>query len=469
MENGRRFGRDYDVVVMDDSADLESRSANRRMLAGLKDRFGMRIAYAGREEKIAFVEKLIEAGDLPAEVVRFACLGDKGYGITTVGANRNALLMHTVGELLFSADDDTVCDIVAAPDRGSGVALTSAEDPTELYPFPDRETALRSLPSVQEDLVALHERYLGRDARSCVEAQDERTEVSVDGAEPGFLRQLTSSSPGRIGLTSNGAFGNCAWDYPHYHVVQQGRTFERMTRSEQAYRVAATSRELMQVVPQLTVTERADPPLGAFMGLDNRELLPPFTPVGRAEEAAFGAALSRCFEGVRAAHLPYALLHDPVGPRSFPSQPMFSVGPNDWIPSCINLFDAGLATAPEERLLNIGRYMEEIGRLPGGRFEEFVRSHVWRSMSALIGSLEEQSRELGEAAPSYWVQDADALVAALRQSALEPPERLYALDGGREPTQRLMVQFGRVISLWPQMVKTARELRAQGHRLAQLI
>jgi hypothetical protein len=76
-----------------------------------------------------------------------------------------------------------------------------------------------------------------------------------------------------------------------------------------------------------------------------------------------------------------------------------------------------------------------------------------------------QNRE--EAHPAFWVQDVKSYISQLRQSALTPVDHLYSLNGGRETTQHLLVQFGEVLKWWPTIIETAGRLRMEGYRLAQ--
>ncbi len=468
IENSQHFGRTNDFVVVDDSTSAETRDAYRHMLRTLKSRYSVNIAYAGLEEKQAFAKKLIEVGNVPADAVYFACMGDKQYGITTVGANRNALLLHTVGDVIFSADDDTLCQIAAAPNAKEGLALSSGEKLSEVWFFPDRESALQSVHFLEQDIIALHEQWLGQDLRSCIAPYGGNDEVSFTQAEPGMLRRLAMQKS-RVVLTSNGTIGDCSWDNPHYHLFQRDNTFKRLTRSEQEYRSARTSREVAQVATQISITERTDPMFAMCIGLDNRELLPPFTPIGRAEEVAFGAILSKCFDAIYAVHLPWVLVHAPPEVRAFSALSIFGVGFNSWIPSTLNLFDPGFARTPSERLYKLGQYLEELGRLQQTDFEEFVHLRVWSSMSSLISRLEEQLQNSEEPPPAFWQQDVRALIALLRQNALKPVDQLYTLNGGREQIQGLLVRFGQVLEWWPSTVEAARRLRMEGYRLAQPI
>src|SRR6266699_3856574 len=125
LEHCQHFGRTLDFVVADDSEAPATREAYRQMLRSLKARYGVNIAYAGLEEKTMFAKKLSEVGDIPQEIVSWACIGDKEYGVGTYGVNRNALLLHTVGERILSTDDDVICQVAASPGFKEGLVLSS--------------------------------------------------------------------------------------------------------------------------------------------------------------------------------------------------------------------------------------------------------------------------------------------------------------------------------------------------------
>jgi hypothetical protein len=432
------------------------------MLRELKRRYGANILYAGLQEKLAFAGRLAEAGNVPEEAVRFACLGDKQRGVTTVGANRNALLLHTVGELVFSADDDTVCRIGIPPSQSDGMEYSSLGGPKEYWFFPDREAALGAVEYTERDILALHEQWLGREPLLRLLGNDPDGRVSLDEAEPQFLRKLKRRS-GKVALTLNGTVGDCGWDNPYFHLFQHGSTYERLTRTEHAYRSARASRELIQAANQTTITERAEPMLAMCMGLDNRDLLPPFPPVGRGEDVAFGAILSECFDKDYTAHLPWIVLHDPLQRRSFPTRRhVFVVAPNAYLPACVKMFAPGLARTPAERLGKLGQFLEELGRLPKAPFEEFVRWRVRNSMSDFVSWLDERLQNSKERAPEFWARDARQAIEQARRSAVAPVDELYELEGGREAFQLLMSRLGQVLSRWPQIVATAGRLRTEG-------
>src|SRR5262249_19546992 len=152
------------------SCDPEVREAYRQMLTQVKAEHNASIKYAGWEEKREFLSKLIETSEVPPDVVQFALFGAE-TGLPTYGANQNAILLHTIGEAIFCADDDTLCRIAAAPAQVNGLVVVSgAGDPEigreEVWAFPDREAALKSVDLVDACLLDMHERFLGMELGS---------------------------------------------------------------------------------------------------------------------------------------------------------------------------------------------------------------------------------------------------------------------------------------------------------------
>lgn len=464
-ENCTRHGRRPSFAVVDDSPESAAERC-RSMLAELGDQLGIEIRYAGPAEKADFALELAEAGGLPADVARYALLGERRPGVPTVGANRNSLLLHAVGERLFSADDDTVCRLAAAPEQDRRVLLTEAGGQLDTWFFGDRDSAFNFLRYAENhaepDLLGLHEEFLGR-APAAVLATAGGLADFTD-APPALLRRL-HSRPGRILVTGNGTVGDCGWDNPNFALFAQGPSFARLTRSAEHFREARASRELAQAVRQPVITGSPDPRLAMCIGLDNTELLAPFPPDGRAEEVAFGAILACCFSDGYGAHLPWLAQHDPVGKRRFSDEPPFLISFGSWLPACIGRFDPGPVTDPAGRLRGLGDYLAGLGRWPAEQFDEFVRAILWESMSALVAALTERL-DGADPVPDFWAADARRFIAAARRQALAPVAGLYP-EGSRSGLQHSLVHFGELLCWWPRLVAAASELRSAGRRLAR--
>ena len=464
IEHCQCFGRNPDFIVSDDSMSPATRDAYREMLCALKAHYGVNIAYAGLEEKMAFAKRLSEEGDIPAEVVSWACIGDKQYGVSTLGANRNALLLHTVGECIFTTDDDAICRVAASPGFKDGLALISRGDRTEYWFYPDRDSALASVKFVEQDILALHEQWLGQDPRAGIASYSRNDLLSFEQATDSFLHRLAMRSS-KIAVTAHGVVGDASYQTTEVLIFQSGESLKRLASSEQAYRSAHASHETAQAVNQITIREMAVPLIGMYMGgLDNRKLLPPFTPVGRCEDAAFGLMLTKCFPDVYTVHLPWVLIHAPLEARSY-SEPTIDVPFYELVLRYIGLFDPGFTSTPVDRLEKLGRFLDEIGHLPTPSFADSTRQMLWR-MRGGEASLREKLLRNSQV-PDFWRRDAEAYYERMRQSMLLPIEQL--LSDGLDVIQRALVQFAQVLKWWPAMVETARRLRAEGYRLAQPI
>ena len=235
-------------MVIDGSLNDRVRTDCRVALGALRERYGVPIFYGGLEEKLRYADRLAKASGVPPEIINFALFDTEHCG-KAVGADRNALLLHTVGDLMFSADDDTLCRIAAAPEMTDGLGLGSFSDPADYWFFPDRDAALRSVRYSEPDLLSLHESLLGRDLAAIV--TDSKKGGSID---PGLLSRVQTGG-GRVVLTFNGVVGDCAWGSPFGFwgapmgllMVNEG-SHARLVRSEAAYREACASREILRSV-----------------------------------------------------------------------------------------------------------------------------------------------------------------------------------------------------------------------------
>ncbi|HSF43897.1 MAG TPA: amino acid adenylation domain-containing protein, partial [Thermoanaerobaculia bacterium] len=241
-------------LVLDDSKDPAVREEYRRRLRDLQGRQGVTVLYAGLEEKRRFAAALAAEAGVPPEVTEAALLDPFGIGLT-VGANRNAVLLATVGEGVLSVDDDTLSLVAPSPGQeegtdvvsgtAPGTAFLSGRDPGEIRAFADRAEALASLDLRPADLASFHEELLGQP----------------------------------VLVTTNGWAGDCGWHSPSFYMLLEGESLRRLTRTAEGYRTATASKEIVRSVPRTTLGDGDSFMATLFTGLDNRRLLPPFPPV----------------------------------------------------------------------------------------------------------------------------------------------------------------------------------------------
>ncbi len=398
IENSKQYGRQTDFAVADNSTDPDIRQGYRRMLQTLKTRYGVHISYGGWEEKVRFANLLTTQGGIPPEVVQFALFDVEACKLN-FGANRNALLLHTLGDLCFTADDDTICHTTVSPELDADLVITSDWAPGDYWFFPNRQAALQSVSFVDQDVLAGHEQLLGKDVGSIIAAMSAQGKLTFDRINTA-LGQRLEKGYGTVLVTLNGILGDCAWGAPFGYwggpmgcLLLDGKSHKRLVRSEAAYRAICSSREILRVVPHLTLSDAAFS-ITTWAGLDNRTLLPPCMPVERGQDVIFDLTVWRCFTESFFGHVPWTLLHAPVENRAFcPGEIFRSASGFDidkLIIACVTGYAFGPAvTTGADRLRAMGRYLEEVGNLPYGEFEAFLRLQTWQTTSAYIALTEE--------------------------------------------------------------------------------
>jgi hypothetical protein len=468
MENARAHDRVTRFVVVDDSPGRPTREEVRERLRAAATRYDVRAFYAGAEEKRRFAAALSREAGAPADVVEFALFDPERCGFS-VGANLNALLFQTIGELFFLTSDDTECRVAPAPQSRREVTCTSRPDPTEFRFFEDRDASLRSLTFVDADLLGLHEQLLGRDLPSCIAASDGEPRLDRIGAR--FVRRL-SAGRGRVVATMNGLVGDSGMGSTAAYLLLRGASHRRLIASEAAYRSACASRAVVRAVSRPTISDGSFC-MSGFLGLDQRATLPPFFPVRRNSDGILGVTLRRSVEDGLFGLLPWVLVHNPPEPRRAAADDIWHARSRPLlydivIASLLSCrFGAG-ETSTESRLRALGRHLTALGSLAAADYEEVLRLYRSRQLSALMTSLEERLRVYGEAfAP--WVKDVTKSLETL-QATLSDAEAIVPVDliGDRGAaralalSQRLIYRYGRLLDAWPELISAARRLRDRG-------
>jgi hypothetical protein len=467
-ENARSHGRDIEFVLADNSHDP---APNREIARETQRRFGSRVTFFGASEKKALAAELVSATGCDPEVLEFA-LFDPEECRFLCGANRNALLLHAAGRMCSSVDDDMVCRI-AEPPGGAGAALRfyAHRDVFERWFYPDQQSALDAADFVERDYAAVHEELLGRSIADLISA---RKDVGFGKISDELLRRL-SRGAGRVVMTFTGHVGDPGIPTSYYHLGYRRESLRRLTANEKEYRTALRSRSVRAMVMHPCIDDASISP-GLAMGLDARELLPPFIPVLHAEDYAYGATVWRCLPRGFLAHLPAALPHLPPGQKSI-------VAPGDlgslnrvaiWefshILRQIVLVHQPAASvkSPEACMIGLGRYLRELGEAVPADFDDHIRRIVVRHASEKIEYFEYLLRKEPDA-PQFWRADVEEYLEHTRHAfadeGFEVPYDLRtrgSAEEARRLMQRLVRRFGGLLEAWPALFSAAKERACRG-------
>jgi hypothetical protein len=311
---------------------------------------------------------------------------------------------------------------------------------------------------VDVDVLGRHESLLGR--------------AVADVGAPADAR-------GRVAITLHGLVGDSGMGSPRYYLGLTGPSRERLVASPNAYRLAFQSREIMRAVRRPTISTGPFC-MTTFFGFDNRLLLPPFFPVQRNADGIFGIMLRKCIDGSHIAFLPSALVHTPPAERAFEPDAIWADAENvrlsDIVITCS--FAQGVAGAPStdaERMAQLGRHLRSLGSLKLRDFEAHVRVLQQYRTMAFITALESHLQTYA-AQPGFWAEDVERMIGLLSKAAnaedyMVPRDLRAGREAGeaRQLSRELVARFGELLEAWPTIVATAGRLRANGHRVTELL
>jgi hypothetical protein len=467
-ENLRTHGRSAEMVVADSSRDPTHRAAFRAQAAELSARLGIAVHYSGEEERVRFAAALVARGACSSETIEFALLDPLAVGFAC-GANRNALLLHGAGRMLCSVDDDVICRLAAPPElRREPLSLFSNCDPLARWLFPDRESALREAQTVERDFLGAHEELLGRGIGDLFPTEM----LSLEDAGDDILKRL-AAGPARIRASYLGHFGDPGIPSSCYYLNYERASRARMLASEEHYRAVLGSRSVFAAVPALSFGDASVSP-GMAMGLDHRELLPPFFPVFHAEDFIHGITTWQCCTGAVAGHQPLAVLHAPPAGKPILQPRDLGLGCRVVIFEFAHLlrriirdFEPVPHAATPARIIALGRFLSDLAARPAADFVNFLRQKIFEHESERLGYLDKQL-ELDDL-PDFFRRDVEDFLlhahAALAEEDFDIPHDLKAARAPAENRvfmQQLIARYGRLLEEWPAIVEATAALREAG-------
>ena len=460
-ENFRAFDRQAGFTLIDDGP---SDAETRELAATLARELGVGIRVAGRVDRERWAQELAKEAGVEPQAARFALLGDERCRITT-GSGRNALLLDSVDEAFLTADDDGVCKTARCPEAEDGWALSSLPDPTQFWFYESREQLHAQVRFDNVDLLALHERLLGREAGELFEKD---AEPDARFASPTFDHQLRRNGA-RVRATMASTVGDSGLDGSAY-LNRDPESQARITVSEEFFHAAVESRQVLRAATRLTIGDSLTCMTGN-LGLDHMSLLPPFTPVQRNSDGLFGRLLKVCFKRSVMGYLPEAALHDPMHARTQSIEAYFErlrrVRFADYLLRLYEVWDSGSTTGQaEDSLRSLGSFLTECAEGPAEEFEWLVLGRILDVQSPRLQR--DRSNEIREM-PKYYAALRGRSVDTLREAVVDPDYLTPRDLGGEDPrglAREMVARTGRLLQVWPELRAAAARLRERGVRLA---
>ncbi|MBC8165223.1 MAG: hypothetical protein H7Y20_05030, partial [Bryobacteraceae bacterium] len=224
-QNLQEHGRKVTIVVGDDS-DPPEEEAGRYALHNLSTAFLQTGIFMGTHARRALARQISRYAQVDPQVLTFALSRDERFKFAP-GINRNALLLASAGSMALMSDDDVFWPLAAAPGYLPGTKLTSSFDPTEIWFYPDHDSAVAAVQPVQRDVLSVHEELLGRTPAASIAESEHSEEIDVNGVSTELGEQLAANR-GRVRVTHVGIAGDCAIGSMRHYFLWSGETRERL-------------------------------------------------------------------------------------------------------------------------------------------------------------------------------------------------------------------------------------------------
>jgi hypothetical protein len=476
-ENAHRYGHEVDMVIADSSARAVDAEQMRAAVATLAASESGRFLFIGEPEKRTFCELLARETGCDISLLEFALLDPFGTGFAC-GANRNALLLQQAGELLCSVDDDVVCQLSTPAGSEAQLSSFSQFDPFVRRFFTDRASALAAARWQDVDFLGAHQEMLGHDLGNFFGPNLEADDLDLAHVGDHFLGRIERPRA-VIRTTFTGHVGDPGMPTSVYYLYAEGESRQTLPREESAYRAAMASRSVLTCVRNRAIGDESVSP-GMAMGLDHRELLPPFFPVLHAEDYVFGATVWQCCPEAVAGHLPMAVLHEPPGGKPVILLDDLNRDRRALVFEFAHVlrrivlddFEPAENASAGERTEALGRHLVERAGMPPPDFVEYLRHQTLSYESSKIAYLGEQLRNAPDAAPC-WRRDVETYIEHCRMAVtfedFDIPFDMKRFGSSAEIRvliQSLIDRYGRLLQAWPTIVEATKKLRASGKRLA---
>lgn len=441
LDNTQRFNREAELWVIDDSTDAPIQLANQEIIASHR----ANIRYVDRAIRANLAKTLAHKTGVPESVIQFALLGNNLHP-DAYGAFRNTLLLLTAGQLTIQTDDDTECRITKSPNYKDQLTLSSANDPKEYVFVPGQEEALAPLVFETYDLLGIHEQLLGKRLQAIT---SESTPDFFDTSEHFLVRMQLPQA--RISSTFLGIAGDSGMEGHTFRLFQKNEAFERLIASEASFAEQMTTRWTRKGVDSPTISSGSFC-MSTHMGLDNRQLLPPFMPVLRNEDGVWGAIRSTCFPHYFSGYLPFYIPHLP--PEQRPGHAFRTsirkrfVRTNDLMTQLIwHFYDARSGNLSLESL---GNELVVLGQESDNRFWSRLRT-ISRATSKRIADFAERQLAERPHAPDFWREAVETYLLSIRtyNSREGVPTDLFSTNEKRIALlKHVVTSYGDLLMHW---------------------
>ncbi len=459
---------DSEIIVCDDSSDGEVRTKNKEIVKNAIREHQVDILYLGKEEKKHLIQSLqdVNFDEKIKNALEFAFFGDRVFEfLKGPGTNRNAALTACAGRRFLSLDDDTDMRFFSRKGTEDNIEISTKKPDLEFAAFANWKNVDKVCVPFSEDSLALFDKMVAATSSEKIrEFKQKDRHIYYDDA---IKSCDVKNSPVKVVMA--GICGGRWYSRPFGFYFADGALRKSMFRKKRDYEHAKFSPIAVMHAPRFVLSPH--PVLvSTAVGVDAREIVPPFIPHIRNQDTIWGMLMKYCYRESFTAHLPFAISHVNSEKVSFKEEDFTRVTADAGLMTSLIMRDIGRRInklSPDKVLQRVGEIFISFSRLSHKEWMAYLRSlwlvHVGTSCNELERLLEKHRRR-----PAYWAKDVQNFMENIRGQALEPsaylPREFLSVWNEREAGERyqnLLYRYGELLIAWPLIWKSVQKLNTE--------
>ncbi len=464
IKYNRIYKKELSVIVCDDSI---NNTNILKQLFRITTENRINVFYFGNKEKNNFIEKLskdLNKYGVEKKILDFLILNPLKHN--TCGANRNSLLLVTAGNKILSVDDDILFETFSSQKQNNNLEFSSEREPLDIEYFTDRNELLKKILPCDTDVFLQHENILGKSINEII-LKFKDTELFLDKANNGFIYSIIKNDR-KIPVTMPGIAGSSGKGSPKSVLWINGLEREKIMKSKIVYKTYICRNEVFRLPDNLKISNGSFL-MGYNMGIDNREMIPPFLPIGRGSDTIFASLLKMTNSYI--CYLPFSLYHDPLKRRLFNYKDIFnfSLHISDLILLIIESIKISTHYSDVPfKLIMIGNYFKDISKLNKIDFFELIQNELIKHKCSFIKFLESLLIKY-DSKPEFWAEDIFKIIKIIEKNFKNKdmyfPVELNnndSIENKEKELKKTFNLFGELLISWPLIYLKAKEFNEQG-------
>ena len=385
------------LFLVDDSRDADNAAQNQELVSQFSRNSAKPMLYVGADAQQVMLDGLIESAPETEASVRFLIDRQRWASQPSYGLARNVCLLLSVGYRAIVMDDDVLCEGVRSPLKRAGLAFGSGKTREACFYGSEREMLTSQIEKIT-DPVGEQARQLGRTLPSALAKMQHNpiTQAALQGANAAFLASLTAESP--VLITQCGTLGDPGTADSHWVVNLDLASQDRLLDTAGGLSAALENRQSWLGHAQPTISKTAI--MSQLTGLDNSQLLPPYFPAFRGEDALFAMMVAYLHPSSAVVNADWAVVHLPLENRG-------DRGPKAPFPAQVSLallagvvaeqIDSTSKETPDTLLSKLSALIAELGAMEPAELSNLVKQTLtaqWMQQAQVLSRQQQLAPQL---------------------------------------------------------------------------